>query len=100
MPRTILPAASRGHVLAAKAMGATMWCWILWRLRHDWKDLVVCVHNGVFGEYNEGLQCCMCVVYHMLTRARFPLTIFPPKKSLVANVCSYISTSIQLQIHS
>ena len=30
------------HLLAAKFMGATLWCWIFWRLRHDWADVFVC----------------------------------------------------------
>ena len=56
--RPILPAAGRGHLLAAKAMGATMWCWILWRLKHDWKDLVVCTHTGEFEEY-VSMHCAL-----------------------------------------
>merc|ERR1712189_173411 len=28
----------RVHVLMAKAVGATMWFWIFWRLKHDWRD--------------------------------------------------------------
>lgn len=39
--RQILPPATRGYVLASRVMGATMWCWIFWRLRHDWRDVFV-----------------------------------------------------------
>ena len=64
--RTILPAASRGHLLAAKALGATMWCWILWRLKHDWKDLVVCMHGASFKNTAKHVLrewwMCACVV--------------------------------------
>uniref|UniRef100_A0A1X7VEN7 Uncharacterized protein n=1 Tax=Amphimedon queenslandica TaxID=400682 RepID=A0A1X7VEN7_AMPQE len=30
---------SRSHVLVAKGLGATMWCWIFWRFKHDWGDV-------------------------------------------------------------
>lgn len=43
--RQVLPPPSRGHVIAAKVMGATMWCWILWRFKHDWKDVFVSDQN-------------------------------------------------------
>ena len=36
------------HVWGAKLMGATMWCWILWRFKHDWRDVLVCI-RGVAG---------------------------------------------------
>lgn len=29
------------HYWGAKVMGATMWCWIFWRLKHDWRDVFV-----------------------------------------------------------
>ena len=32
---------ARSHVIAAKLVGATMWCWILWRFKHDWKEVFV-----------------------------------------------------------
>ena len=31
------------HYWSAKFMGATMWCWIFWRFKHDWKDVLVCI---------------------------------------------------------
>ena len=33
------------HVWGAKLIGATMWCWILWRFKHDWRDVLVCMVN-------------------------------------------------------
>ena len=39
--RKVLPAPPRRLVIASKLMGATMWCWILWRFKHDWKDVFV-----------------------------------------------------------
>lgn len=39
MVRQILAPPARLHVWGAKLMGATMVCWILWRLRHDWRDV-------------------------------------------------------------
>ena len=39
--RVPTPVPWRGHVIAAKAMGAFMWCWIFWRLKHDYKDITV-----------------------------------------------------------
>ncbi len=27
----------------AKAVGATMWFWIFWRLKHDWRDFTVSI---------------------------------------------------------
>ncbi len=33
----------RVHVLMAKAVGATMWFWIFWRLKHDWRDFTVSI---------------------------------------------------------
>lgn len=51
--RQVLAPPSRGYLLAAKVMGATMWCWIFWRLRHDWADVFV----------------SFCIVYYiMMTR--------------------------------
>ena len=42
MVRIMAPAPPRRvHVWLAKIMGATMWCWILWRLKHDWRDVFV-----------------------------------------------------------
>lgn len=29
------------HLWGGKLMGATMWCWILWRFKHDWRDVLV-----------------------------------------------------------
>ncbi|CAI8055176.1 hypothetical protein GBAR_LOCUS30124 [Geodia barretti] len=28
------------HSWGGKLMGATMWCWILWRFKHDWRDVL------------------------------------------------------------
>lgn len=39
--RQVLPPPRRVHVVLAKLSGATMWCWILWRLKHDWRDVFV-----------------------------------------------------------
>ena len=45
MMRQVLPPARRVHVVLAKLCGATMWCWILWRFKHDWRDVFVsCTH--------------------------------------------------------
>jgi hypothetical protein len=42
MPRVVLSKPpSAAHYYSAKVMGATMWCWILWRFKHDWKDVFV-----------------------------------------------------------
>lgn len=41
MRKLVFPTASRGHVLAAKLMGATMWCWIFWRFKHDSAEVFV-----------------------------------------------------------
>ena len=44
----------RVHVVCAKALGATMWFWMLWRLKHDWSDFVVCnVCKSIFLQYTE-----------------------------------------------
>ena len=31
------------YVFWSKFLGGTMWFWILWRLKHDWPDVVVSV---------------------------------------------------------
>ena len=36
-----LPKPKRIHVILSKMLGGTMVFWILWRLKHDWHDLVV-----------------------------------------------------------
>ena len=42
MVRPLMPAPPRPiFVWGAKIMGATMWCWIFWRLKHDWRDVFV-----------------------------------------------------------
>ena len=41
--RQVLRPAKRIHVIGAKIMGATLWCWIFWRLKHDWRELLVSV---------------------------------------------------------
>lgn len=51
MMRQVLPPARRVHVVLAKLCGATMWCWILWRFKHDWRDVFVsCTRVLVRGE--------------------------------------------------
>ena len=32
---------SKRYVFLSKFLGGTMWFWILWRLKHDWHELVV-----------------------------------------------------------
>lgn len=49
--RQVLPPASRAHVITAKLMGATLWCWIFWRLKHDWGDVFVSGRGA-------GVLCC------------------------------------------
>ena len=37
----LIPPPPRWQVNLAKAIGASMWCWIFWRLKQDWRDLMV-----------------------------------------------------------
>ena len=56
MMRQVLPPPRRVHVVLAKLSGATMWCWILWRLKHDWRDVFVsCTPVGRGGDHTKTL---------------------------------------------
>ena len=37
----LIPPPPRWQVNLAKAIGASMWCWIFWRLKQDWRELMV-----------------------------------------------------------
>jgi len=39
--RVVFPTPPRWQINVAKLMGATMWCWIFWRLKQDWRELLV-----------------------------------------------------------
>ncbi|CAH3173901.1 unnamed protein product [Porites lobata] len=41
-----LPKPKRIHFILSKVMGGTMVFWVLWRLKHDWHELVG--HKYVF----------------------------------------------------
>ena len=46
-----IPKPKRIHVILSKVMGGTMVFWVLWRLKHDWHELVVsylCMHLPVW----------------------------------------------------
>merc|ERR1711973_170852 len=43
---------SRNYVFLSKFLGGTMWFWILWRLKHDWHELVG--HQYVFENLDHG----------------------------------------------
>lgn len=36
-----IPKPKRIHVILSKLMGGTMVFWVLWRLKHDWQEIVV-----------------------------------------------------------
>ena len=60
--RQVLPPPRRVHVVLAKLSGATMWCWILWRLKHDWRDVFVSctpVGRGVTTQRRLSLYKCL-----------------------------------------
>jgi len=58
MMRQVLPPPRRVHVVLAKLCGATMWCWILWRFKHDWRDVFVsCTHILVRGGWPYPRAC-------------------------------------------
>ena len=37
----LIPSPPRWQVNLAKAIGASMWCWMFWRLKQDWRELMV-----------------------------------------------------------
>lgn len=42
------------HYWGAKFMGATLWCWIFWRLKHDWRDVIVSLAQLTSFEWSWG----------------------------------------------
>lgn len=46
-----IPKPKRIHVILSKVMGGTMVFWVLWRLKHDWHELVG--HKYVFEKEDE-----------------------------------------------
>ena len=65
----LIPPPPRWQVNLAKAIGATMWCWIFWRLKQDWRDLMVSDMGGVihyisiFSVYYLWYYCTCIVRY-------------------------------------
>lgn len=56
------------HSWGAKLMGATMWCWILWRFKHDWRDVLVC---SVMLCHVNMSQICVCARIHLAIEVQF-----------------------------
>lgn len=46
-----IPKPKRIHVILSKLMGGTMVFWVLWRLKHDWQEIVG--HKYVFEKEDE-----------------------------------------------
>jgi len=55
--RVVFATPARWQVNVAKLMGATMWCWIFWRFKQDWRELLVSVVS-VGGDNNGILRVC------------------------------------------
>ena len=36
-------APKRAHVLWSKGLGGFLWFWVLWRLKHDYYDIIVSI---------------------------------------------------------
>lgn len=72
MMRQVLPPPRRVHVVLAKLSGATMWCWILWRLKHDWRDVFVsCTPVGRGLTTPRRLNClCISVYKHSFLHSK------------------------------
>ena len=43
MYRVKLPVVKQKHINLAKFCGGTLWFWILWRTKHDWRTLFVSI---------------------------------------------------------
>ena len=46
----VIPRPARRFVIGSKIMGATLWCWVFWRLKHDPEEVFVSnkVGTGIY----------------------------------------------------